>query len=143
MPDDTRRSMRSVTQVRVRFAETDAAGIVHYAQYLNYLDAGRAAALRSTGLSSDWVAQCSIHARLLQAAIQYRSAAHFDEVLDVYTWLSDWVAVEFRFAYEIRRAADQVLVASAKTLHGWLDPTIPTGAPPPVWLRNALEQLRG
>jgi acyl-CoA thioester hydrolase len=126
----------------VRFAETDAAGIVHYAQYLAYFEAGRADALRSAGVSSEMIASCSLHARLLEAVMRYRAPARFDDLLDIYAWVVEASDSRFRFAYEIQRGPDQVVIATGETQHEWTDPNqSPHGVP--HWLLAALHQLRG
>jgi acyl-CoA thioester hydrolase len=134
--------MRSMTQTRVRFAETDAAGIVHYAQYLGYLEAGRAEALRGAGVSSELIAAFTVHARLLEADIRYRAPAHFDEMLEIHTWVVDVAGSQFRFGYEIQRPGHEVLVATGETMHAWTDSILQDGAQPPYWLLAALNQLR-
>ena len=134
--------MRRKTQTRVRFAETDAAGIVHYAQYLGYLEAGRAEALRAVGFSSEMIADCGIHGRLLEAEIRYRAPAHFDELLEIQAWIVEVSDSNFRFGYEIQRPADQALVATAETLHEWTDDSASGSARLPERLLTALDQLR-
>jgi acyl-CoA thioester hydrolase len=143
MSAEIRRPLRCTTQIRVRFAETDAAGIVHYAQYLGYLEAGRAEALRSAGLSSERIAVCSVQLRLRQAVIRYRSPAHFDELLEISTWVSKLLDSQVGFDYEIQRASDRVVIAEAQTLHDWTDPGVSKCATPPDWLLGALDQVRG
>lgn len=135
--------VRTVIQARVRFAETDAAGIVHYAQYLRYLEAGRAEALRATGLSSDMIATCLVQARLDDVVIRYRAPAHFDELLEIHSWVLDVSGSAFRFAYEIHRAADQALIATSETRHTWIEPTPSANQRPPDWLLSAFDQLLG
>ena len=134
--------MRTKTQVRVRYADTDAAGIVHYARYLGYLEAARAEALRTAGLSSEKIATYSGHAWLLRAVLRYRAPARFDDLLDVHAWVLDVTDSQFRFAYEIQRPADQVLIASSETVHAWTDRRSAPGVNSPDWLRAALNQLR-
>lgn len=135
--------VRTVMQARVRFAETDAAGIVHYAQYLRYLEAGRAEALRAAGLSSEMIATCLLQARLDDVVIRYRAPAHFDEVLEIHAWVLDVSGSAFRFAYEIHRPADQVLIATSETHHTWTEPTASANPRLADWLLSALDQLRG
>jgi acyl-CoA thioester hydrolase len=131
-----------MTHTRVRFADTDAAGIVHYAQYLAYLEVGRAEALRSAGLTSEIIATCTLNARLVEAAIKYRAPARFDDLLDVQTWIAEISNPEFRFGYEINRPADHVVVATAESLHTWAVPSPAMSAQLPEWLLSALDQLR-
>ena len=134
--------MRTKSQIRVRYADTDAAGIVHYAKYLAYVEAARAEALRTAGLSSAMIGTYSMHTKLLQAIMRYRAPAHFDDLLDVHAWVLHVSESQFRFAYEIQRPADQVHIATIETLHTWNDPQSQVGVNSPDWLRMALSQLR-
>ncbi len=127
----------------MRFADTDAAGIVHYARYLAYLETGRTEALRAAGLSSEMIAACGVQARLVQAVVRYRAPARFDDLLDVHTWVLDVSDSQFRFAYELHRPLDQVLIATGETVHAWTGPESSASGQSPAWLLAALRQLRG
>jgi acyl-CoA thioester hydrolase len=132
----------SVTQLRVRYADTDAAGIVHYARYLLFFEAGRAETIRQLGSLDAEVAAFALAAPVLEATIRYRAPATFDEVLVIQTKVVDIANGRFRFAYEIRRAADQILIATGETLHAWTGVDSSHTDDLPDWFRTALEQLR-
>jgi acyl-CoA thioester hydrolase len=132
----------SATQLRVRYADTDAAGIVYYARYLAFFEAGRAEALRQLGSLDAEVAACALAAPVLEATIRYRAPAAFDEVLVIQTKVADIDSGRFRFAYEIRRATDHVLIATGETLHAWTGADSSHTDDLPDWFRTALEQLR-
>jgi acyl-CoA thioester hydrolase len=109
--------VRSTTHLRVRFADTDAAGIVHYAHYLAFLEASRAEALRQLDLPQAYIAACALQAPILEAVLRYRAPARFDDVLMIQTWVAELDGARFRFRYEIRHAENQALVAASETLH--------------------------
>ena len=112
-------AVRQTTQVTVRYADTDAAGIVHYAKYLAYLEAARAEALRAAGLSRESVAAFALAAPVVEARLRYRSPARFDESLDVTAWVSDISEMRCRWRYEIHKHGDSDLVLTAETEHDW------------------------
>ena len=134
--------MPSATQLRVRYADTDAAGIVHYARYLVFFEAGRAEAIRQLGSLDEEVAACTLRAPVLEATIRYRAPATFDEVLVIQTKVIDIANGRFRFAYEIRRETDNILIATGETLHAWTGADSSHADDLPVWFRTALVQLR-
>ena len=78
----------------------------------------------------------------MEATIRYRAPAMFDEVLVVQAKVVDVASARFRFAYEIRRAADQILIATGETLHAWTGADSSHTDDLPDWFRTALEQLR-
>ena len=57
-------------------------------------------------------------------------------------WVAEVLGSLFRFAYEIQRASDHVLIATAETVHGWTDTEFETVTQLPTWLFAALDQLR-
>ena len=64
------------TQTRVRYAETDATGIVYYANYLIYFELGRIEMFRELGLSYDR------HLPIVETGCRYHASASFDAPLD-------------------------------------------------------------
>ncbi len=133
--------MPSATQLRVRYADTDAAGIVHYARYLVFFEAGRAEAIRQLGSLDEEVAACTLRAPVLEATIRYRAPAMFDELLVIQSRVVEMADGRFRFAYEVRRVADQVLIATGETLHAWTGTESSHTNDLPDWFRTALERL--
>jgi acyl-CoA thioester hydrolase len=106
---------RSVVRVRVRFGETDAMGIVHHAEYPNYMEVARVEWLRRRGVAYAGWAQQGIHLAVVELTMKYRAPARFDDELDVEAKLSEAGAASVRFDYRIVRAADSVLCAEGST----------------------------
>jgi acyl-CoA thioester hydrolase len=134
--------VRHTIQVRVRYADTDAAGIVHYAQFLAYLEAARADALRALGLVRESIVAFSLGTMVLDATLRYRSSARFDDLLDVAAWVTEVSATRFRWVYEIHRNSDRTLVLTAETEQCWSDGVgCSREASLPPWLDEALQRL--
>jgi acyl-CoA thioester hydrolase len=109
-----------VHPIRVRFAETDAMGIAHHSSYLLYLEEARVAYMRAIGQSYDEVNKRDlVHFAVLEAAIEYRRALRFDDVVDVHTLVADVTRATLQVAYLLRCGND--LVATAVTVHGCVD----------------------
>ena len=135
-------ALRQTTQVRVRYADTDAAGIVHYAKYLANLEAARAEALRAVGLDRESVAAFLLKAPVQEARLQYRSPARFDELLDVTAWVINVSDALCRWQYEVLRHADGDVVLTAETDHRWSDsPRAVQGPSTQLEISRALAQL--
>ena len=119
--------------IRVRFAETDAMGIVHHAAYLPYLEESRVAYLRHVGHPyTEWRA-AGTNAAVLEVFVRYRQAMRFDDVVDVHTMLAKVSRATFQMAY-LLTVADRP-VATAVTVHGAV---AADGRPTrlPGWLRE-------
>lgn len=109
----------SVHQFRVRFCETDLMGIVHHGSYLVYFEAGRVEWLRRRGVTyADWASR-GVHLPVVEAHVQYRAPARFDDLLSIRTTLSDLRTVSMKFTYEIVRG--ETTIAEGWTRLGCID----------------------
>jgi acyl-CoA thioester hydrolase len=103
-------------RLRVRFAETDAMGVVHHGRYLPYLEAGRVEFLRHLGHPYTAWREEGIDAAVLEVFVQYRQALRFDDVVDVHVRLASVRRTTFQMAYLLTREATPV--ATGVTVHG-------------------------
>jgi acyl-CoA thioester hydrolase len=103
-------------QLRVRFAETDAMGIVHHSRYLPYLEAARVEYLRHLGHPYAGLRAEGIDFTVLEAHVKYRQPLRFDEVVDVHLHLGAVTRTTFQIAY-LLTVADQTS-ATGVTVHG-------------------------
>jgi acyl-CoA thioester hydrolase len=127
------RSMPSVTHVRVRYKDTDTMSVVYYGNYLTYFEVGRVEYLRQRGLPMSLVDK-RIHLPVVEAFVKYVKPARLDDLLEVTSRVSERRRASFRFAYEIRDNARE-LVASGFTLHACWDPATARMVPLPDWLK--------
>lgn len=89
------------TRFRVRYAETDASGIVHHSAYLPWLEMGRVEWLREAGASYRQLEAEGYSLPLTELHLRYVAAARFDDALIVRTALADLRSRSLRFIYEI------------------------------------------
>ncbi len=93
------------TRIRVRYEETDAAGVVYYANYLIYFEVARVEALRAVGMPITEVERRGVTLPAVSASCTYHSPAHVDDLLDVAMWTDHIGRASFGFGYEVRRVA--------------------------------------
>jgi acyl-CoA thioester hydrolase len=93
-------------QMRVRFFETDLMGIVHHAAYLTYVEAGRVEYLRARGADYRALNDRGYHMPVVEARLEYKRAARFDDELVVETRLGALTRVTVRFDYRVLRAGE-------------------------------------
>ena len=122
-------------QLRVRFAETDAMGIVHHSRYLPMLEEARIAYLRHIGHPYQEIRQAGVEMNVLEAFVQYRRPLLFDDVVDVHTMMASVERASFQMAYLLTVGGE--LRATGVTAHGCVTPA---GRPTrlPAWLREFL-----
>jgi len=104
--------------VRVRFAETDAMGIVHHSRYLPYLEEARVAYLRAVGHPYAALRDERVDLAVLEAYLQYRQPLRFDEVVTVHLRFAGATRTTFQVAY-LLTVSGQVR-ATGVTVHGCL-----------------------
>ena len=102
--------------IRVRFAETDAMGIVHHSRYLPYLEEARVAYLRHLGHPYTELRDQGVDTAVLEAYVQYRQPLHFDEVVTVHLVLGSATRTTFQIGYLL--TVDDRTCATAVTVHG-------------------------
>lgn len=102
--------------IRVRFVETDAMGIVHHGNYLLYLEEARVEYLRALGKPYTELREEGIDHAVLECFVQYRSPLHFDDLLDVHLVVSKVTRATFQLEYLL--TVDGEVRATAATAHG-------------------------
>lgn len=110
----------SISQVRVRYAETDQMGVVYYANYFVWFEVGRADLLRSAGWSYRDMEHTGVSLPVIEAHCRYHRSAKYDEELDVRTEGRMLSPVRMEFVYQVVRR-DQSVAASGRTVHAALD----------------------
>src|SRR5256885_10388513 len=94
------------TEVKVRFAETDAQGIAHHAVYLVWFELARIEYLsRFRGGYRELQAE-GLEALTLAASVTYRSPARFDDRLVVHARCRDVRGARFSFDYPVEREGE-------------------------------------
>lgn len=113
----TERGLVAEATFHVRYAETDAMGIVHHASYIVWFEEGRSHYLRAQGQSyaefergGHYLAVTEVHARYIQAA-------HYDELVTVRCWVTQARSRSLTFAYEIVNASGDIVYVTGETKH--------------------------
>jgi acyl-CoA thioester hydrolase len=122
-------------RIRVRFAETDAMGIVHHSRYLLYMEETRVEYLRFLGHPYAELREEGLDYAVLECFVQYRQPLRFDELVDVHLVLASATRASFQMSYlmTVNDGMAPVVRASAVTVHGC---TTAAGRPTrlPAWL---------
>jgi len=97
--------------LRVYYEDTDAAGIVYYANYLKFAERGRTEMMRVLGFAHSSIqAETGIIFTVRRLAADYRSPARLDDALSVDTKIIEIAGATLLLDQEIRRDG-AVLVA--------------------------------
>ena len=125
------------TDVRVRFADTDAQGIAHNASYLVWFEVARVEYLREHAGGYQALRALGIEALVLESFCRYRVPARFDDLLHLHARCVDLKGARFRYEYAIVRD-DGTLMADGWTAHACVDSATFKPTRVPGWLADAI-----
>ena len=113
----------SISQVRVRYAETDKMGVVYYANYFVWFEVARADLLRSLGWTYREMEGAGVALPVIEAHCQYHFSAKYDDELEVRAEGRLLSAVRMEFSYQVVRKGEMAVAASGRTVHAAVDAT--------------------
>lgn len=122
------------TKFHVRYAETDAMGIVHHASYIVYFEEGRSAYLREQGTSYASFERSGFYLAVTDVQVRYIKAARYDDLLAVRCWVDSARSRALDFAYEIVNTTTQELLVKGATKHICLDHSGAIARIPEAWM---------
>jgi acyl-CoA thioester hydrolase len=109
------------TRFRVRYAETDQMGVVYYANYLVWMELGRAELCRAIGIRyKDMEETDGILLAVVDAHCRYLHPARYDQEIAVETSIGSANRRMVEFRYNIREAGQLQALASGETKHIFL-----------------------
>jgi acyl-CoA thioester hydrolase len=113
---------------RVAFADTDAMGVVHHANYLRYCEEARVAWMRAHDLTHTHYPKTDTVLAVLSYRVWHMKPSTFEDLLRITLQVKN-KGVRVRFQYSIYKG--DVLIAQAETMHipvdGDLRPCRPSG----------------
>lgn len=129
--------IRHNTDIRVRYADTDKMTFVYNAVYMVYFEVGRNEFLRAYGAPYVDIERAGFLLPLLEAHLNYKAPAFYDDLLTVCTSFNGLVAPKIRMDYSIERR-DTVIV-TGHTVHAFVDAQTHRPVRPPKIFSNAIE----
>ena len=110
---------QSQIEIKVRYCETDAMGIVYYANYFIYFEVARTTALELLGHPYHLMEKKGCRIPVLQADCKYIKPARYGDNLTIETTRWRIGLSKIRFDYRIINNHD--LIASGKTEHAFVN----------------------
>jgi len=119
-------------RVRVRFAETDAMGVVHHGRYLPYLESARVEYLRHVGHPYTKVREEGIDFSVIEVHLRYRAPLRFDDLVDVHVGIGQMGRASFMMQYLLTVGGE--LRTTAWTRHAAVDAIDGSVRRIPAWM---------
>ncbi len=105
------------TELRVRYAETDAMGIVHHASYLVWFEDGRTEYTRAMRLPYREVERNGVRLVVVEVCGRCHRAARYDDLVVVRTTVREMSRATITFAYEVRLRPENALLVDGHSVH--------------------------
>lgn len=99
------------------YGDTDRMGVVYYANYFRFFEAGRNELLRSAGLDYRSLEAMGYMLPVTDAKAKYHAPAHYDDELTLTTALAQVRFGSLRITYALLRESDAVGIATGETTH--------------------------
>lgn len=90
-----------VTNIRVRYADTDQMGYVYYGNYARYYEIGRVEALRSLGFHYREMEASGVMMPVYENRSRYLRPARYDDLLTIRVTIREMPTARIGFHYDI------------------------------------------
>ncbi len=132
-------SRTHVSELRVRYAETDQMGVVYHANYLAWCEVGRTDYIRAAGMSYRDMEAAGVGLAVSDVQMRFHAPARYDDAIRVETRLTEVRSRTVTFEYVVRLADTGARLVSASTRLIAVDASGRTIAMPPE-VRLVLER---
>jgi len=101
-------------RTRIYYEDTDAGGVVYYANYLKFMERARTERLRALGFSQAALMSENLIFVVHSCSVRYRAPARLDDELGVSAKLQEIKGARLIFSQQVIRLADQVLLCEGQ-----------------------------
>jgi acyl-CoA thioester hydrolase len=109
------------TKTRVTYGQTDAMGVVYYANYLHWFELGRTEMIRHLGVAYKEMEEQDVYLPVAEVFCKYHRPAKYDDLLVIETRIDFLKRVSMQFSYRVLREEDGSELVTGTTLHGFTD----------------------
>lgn len=105
------------TSLHVRYAETDAMGIIHHASYILYFEEGRSHYARQRGSDYASFEASGFYLAVSEVNARYIKSAQYGQQITIRCWIAEMKSRGLTFAYEILDASSRDLLVEGFSKH--------------------------
>jgi acyl-CoA thioester hydrolase len=108
----------TLTQLRVRYAETDQMNVVYYGNYAQYFEVGRVESIRNLGISYKDIEASGVIMPVVEMHVKYLRSARYDDLLTIKTTLRELpVDHKIEFYQEVFNETGKLLTSGKVVLY--------------------------
>ncbi|MBU0627960.1 MAG: acyl-CoA thioesterase [Nanoarchaeota archaeon] len=112
---------KHITEHRVRYADTDHFGVVYYARYLDWFEAGRTEILRDKGITYADLEKKGFFAPVVEVKVNYKKPARYDDIVVVETTIENIGNSSIKFNYKVFNKETNELLCEAYTVNVFIN----------------------
>lgn len=113
--------VKNSTEHRVRYSDTDHFGVVYYAKYLDWFEAGRTEILRENGVTYAGLEKKGIFVPVVEVKVNYKAPGRYDDIILLETEIAKIGNTSIKFEYKVLRKKDKKLLAEAYTVNVFIN----------------------
>lgn len=107
---------KSLSKIKVRYAETDQMGIVHHSNYAVWFEVGRTTLIKDLGKSYAEIEKEGVMIPLIRLLVNYKGVAKYDDELTVESYVKEIKGTRAIFGYNIVNESGTV-ITTGETEH--------------------------
>lgn len=123
----------SETEFPVRYAETDAMGVVHHAAYIVYFEEARSQYMRDRRNDYALIEKSGYRLPVTDVKVRYVGSLSYGDRVNIRAWITENRSRKITFNYEIRSSANSAILVSGSTSHAWTNLEGKVTRAPSVW----------
>ena len=100
----------STNEMEVRYAETDQMGVVYHANYLVWMEVGRAHLVHDLGFDYVEMEKEGVLSPVLDIQVSYKKPFRYGQKALVKTWIEEYDGFRISYGYEILNEEGEVAV---------------------------------
>jgi acyl-CoA thioester hydrolase len=108
-------------KLRVRYAETDAMGIVYHSNYIVWFEVGRGEYMHQQGANYAHLEAQGYYLPVIEVQARYLAPARYGDLVAVRTRVEEARSRQVTFAYEVVMSETGQLLATGQTKHVCVD----------------------
>ncbi len=111
----------SLSEIRVRYQETDQMGVVYHGNYFTWFEVGRTDFLRKIGYTYKGMEKKNVMLPVIEVQCNYKEPAKYDDEIIIKTKIKNIKGIRITFEYSLIRKSDKCLIATGITIHAFVD----------------------
>jgi acyl-CoA thioester hydrolase len=111
---------KSISKLRVRYAETDQMGVVHHSNYYVYFEAAREDFISGADIRYKDMEDAGVMMPIVETQCRYMEGAKYDDLLIIETFVEKLSPIKVMLQYNVIREVDNKVLARGKTTQAFV-----------------------